>query len=145
MSFAAKGLIRKALDLRAAMTSNSGSGAPPSEFMLLTMVRMLAKLQGYDKLKQARELRAAWTSSSGIGGVNSDLHACCLNSNPSDRSPREKAIPLLEVESACHFRLRCGTHETRVIGLASSNWASAFNSEGAYFGVIAAGSDQACR
>jgi len=68
---------------------------------------MLAKLEGYDKLKQARELRAAWTSSSGIGGVNSDLHACCLNSNPSDRSPREKAIPLLEVESACHFRLRC--------------------------------------
>jgi len=37
MNFAATGLFRTALDLRAAMTSNSGSGAPPSEFMLLTM------------------------------------------------------------------------------------------------------------
>jgi len=99
---------------------------------------MPAKLEGYDKLKQARELRAAWTSSSGIGGLKSDPHACCLYSNPTDRSPREKAIPLLEVENACHFRLRCGTHETRGIGLASSNWESAFNSEGGYFGVIAA-------
>jgi len=38
MSIEAKGLFRTALDLRAAMTSNSGTGAPPSEFMLLTMV-----------------------------------------------------------------------------------------------------------
>jgi len=32
----------------------------------------------------------------------------CLNSNPSDRSPSVKAIPLLEVESARNSRLRCG-------------------------------------
>jgi len=38
ISFEATGLFKKALNLQAAMTSNSGNGVPPSEFMLLIMV-----------------------------------------------------------------------------------------------------------